>query len=141
MKDSESKIQASYHQWLWNTYPLTRGLCYHIPNGGLRSAVEATRLKAAGVLAGIPDYHHAIAANGFNSLYIEFKEPGANMNTEHVKMQTERQGQLLRAGNAVYVCSSLEEAQNILHHYLKGTAWIVKGVGNNVATLGNSVTH
>jgi hypothetical protein len=157
-KDSEDKIQALYHQWLWNNYPLTRGLCYHIANGGTRGAIsqaqilqagktcggsvsrlisellmlikrqagiEGNKLKAIGVVDGIPDYHHAIPSRAtkdgivcYNSLYIEFKQAEANMNTDHVKLQSRRQEQLRAAGNMVVVCKSLKEAQDVILNYL-----------------------
>lgn len=52
---SEIQIQAEAYQWLHNTHPETRGLCFHVPNGGSRNAIEGMQLKASGVVAGIPD--------------------------------------------------------------------------------------
>lgn len=123
-KLSEDAIQAEYHKWLWNTYPMTRKKCYAIPNGGLRIPTEAVRLQATGTLAGVCDYHHAIPAGGFASLYIEFKEPGANMNTDHVKKQLKVHESLREAGNKVVICTSVLQAQNELHEYLKETPWL-----------------
>lgn len=42
-------------QWAWNTYPQTRRLLFHVPNGGNRSAREGMQFKASGVIAGVPD--------------------------------------------------------------------------------------
>lgn len=123
-KHSEDYIQSQFHIWLWNYYPLTRQLCYHIPNGGLRGVREAVKLKGLGVVAGIPDYHIAIPARGYSSLYIEFKEPGANMNTEHVRHQTEVQSKLIEAGNKVVVCTSLESGKATALEYLKDTGYL-----------------
>lgn len=52
---TEIQIQAKCFQWLWNTVPATRGLFFHVPNGGSRNAIEGMQLKASGVIAGIPD--------------------------------------------------------------------------------------
>lgn len=52
---SEIQLQAKCFQWLWNTVPQTRGLFFHVPNGGSRNAIEGMQLKASGVIAGIPD--------------------------------------------------------------------------------------
>lgn len=120
MKHSEDKIQSDFHQWLFGYYPYTRQLAYHIPNGGLRNIREANKLKAMGVVAGMPDYHIAIANHGYNSLYIEFKEPGAKMNTEHGKNQIMVHDRLKAAGNKVIICYSLEEAQSEVLSYLPG---------------------
>lgn len=52
---SEIKLQAKIFQYYWNNHHITRGLIFHVPNGGKRSKIEATQLKASGVVAGIPD--------------------------------------------------------------------------------------
>lgn len=55
MKHEEDILQAKCFQWAWNEHPHTRGLLFHVPNGGLRGKREANRLKAIGVVPGIPD--------------------------------------------------------------------------------------
>jgi hypothetical protein len=125
-KYSESAIQANFFKWLWNSYPHCRQLCYHIPNGGLRGAREAAALYAMGVIAGMPDMCLAIPAKGHNALYIEFKEPDANYNTEHVRNQVKVQERLKSANNMVVVCTSTEEAQDIVLDYLNGTKYLEK---------------
>lgn len=52
---TEIQIQAEMYQWCHNHLPQTRGLLFHVPNGGSRNAVEGMQLKASGVVAGIPD--------------------------------------------------------------------------------------
>ncbi len=52
---SEIQIQTEMFQWAWNTYPQTRRLLFHVPNGGNRSAREGVQFKASGVIAGVPD--------------------------------------------------------------------------------------
>lgn len=52
---SEIQLQAKIFQYVWNQYPATRGLFFHVPNGGYRSKIEASQMKASGVIAGIPD--------------------------------------------------------------------------------------
>lgn len=126
MQDSEDKIQSTYHIWLWNTYPKLRWLCFAVPNGGLRGAQEAMKLKATGTVRGIPDYFHAVPLKGYGCLIIEFKEPGANMNTPHVIHQTMVQGIHRAAGNMVMVCDSFEKAKAIFLEYFKGSHWIKK---------------
>jgi hypothetical protein len=54
---TEDQLQAKCWQWLWNTYPQLRGLCWHVPNGGARVLIEAVKFKAMGVLAGVADLH------------------------------------------------------------------------------------
>jgi hypothetical protein len=52
---SEIKLQAKIFQHFYNNHPETRGLIFHVPNGGNRSEFEGSQLKASGVVAGIPD--------------------------------------------------------------------------------------
>ncbi len=51
--NAEARIQASIVDWVRTVAPDL--VCFHPPNGGLRSKSEAARLKWIGVLAGVPD--------------------------------------------------------------------------------------
>jgi hypothetical protein len=57
MNLSEDRLQADCYQWFHNTYPELRGLLWHVPNGGVRNAAEANKLKAMGVVPGVADLH------------------------------------------------------------------------------------
>jgi len=46
---------------------------YHIPNGGMRNVIIATKLKRMGTLKGVSDYFIMRASRGYHGLYIEFK--------------------------------------------------------------------
>ena len=63
---SEHVEQVTFVQWFRRTHPGV--LIFAIPNGGYRSAATAGRLKAEGVVQGIPDLF--VPAWG---LWIEFK--------------------------------------------------------------------
>nr|MBC7612939.1 VRR-NUC domain-containing protein [Pseudopedobacter sp.] len=52
---SEIQIQAKAFQTVYNEMPQTRGLIFHVPNGGSRNVLEGMQLKASGVIAGVPD--------------------------------------------------------------------------------------
>jgi len=56
---TEDQLQAKLYQYLNNTYGLKfhekRMLIFAVPNGGSRNSIEATKLKATGVLAGVSD--------------------------------------------------------------------------------------
>jgi hypothetical protein len=55
MEKSEDKIQSECFQWAWNERPETRRCLFAVPNGGKRDKREAMKLKATGVVSGIPD--------------------------------------------------------------------------------------
>lgn len=97
-------------------------LLHHIPNGGKRGKVEAARLKAAGVKAGMPDICLPVPRNGYGALYIELKKPesksmGIRKGTVSQK-QREVISALQRSGNAVAVCYGAEEAIKTIKGYL-----------------------
>jgi hypothetical protein len=116
----ENKIQGDFFKEAWNTLPKTRGLIYHIPNGGKRGIIEANQFKAIGVVKGIPDIHCAIPAGGFAGLWFEFKTEGGRLS----KDQEKRIETLRTAGHRVEVVRSAPEAIAILKEYLQGTNYI-----------------
>jgi len=53
---NEDQMQAFCWQWAVNTYPQVRGLLFAVPNQkGTKNIVEMMKLKAMGVVRGIPD--------------------------------------------------------------------------------------
>ena len=52
---SEDALQQQCYMWFHNTYPLYRGLLFHVPNGGSRNAREGKKFKQIGVVAGVAD--------------------------------------------------------------------------------------
>lgn len=121
--ESEDKIQSDCFMWFYNAYPVLRGLLFHIPNGGQRSAREANKFKAMGVIAGIPDLFLSIPSrnkNGLNTglyygLYIEMKTPTGVLSKE----QKEIHIKLIAQGYHVTVCRSLEEFKSLILNYLQ----------------------
>jgi hypothetical protein len=83
------------------------------------AAREGNKLRTMGVREGIPDIHIAIGNKDYIGLYLEFKEPGANMNTEHVKKQLATHEVLRSFGNRVEICTSVDQAKLITLEHLK----------------------
>lgn len=91
-------------------------LMYAIPNGGLRNATVAAKLKAEGVKAGVPDIFLPAARGGYHGLYIELKRTkGGRLSVEQVQWITDLLGQ----GYAVYKCEGWVKAKEIIESYLK----------------------
>jgi dienelactone hydrolase len=99
-------------EWAKKNYPNT--VIFAIPNGGVRDAITAKRLKDEGVLAGVPDL---FVANGNPGLFIEMKEPGKGVLS---KAQKDTIPKLQSAGYPVSVCYGYEDAKKVLSEYLKG---------------------
>ena len=70
---SEDKLQASCHAYMMHTYPppANYGRYFSFPNCGSRNKIEAMKMKATGLTAGIPDYF-LLSDNG-QFVPIEFK--------------------------------------------------------------------
>ena len=104
----------------WATFNADRwpalDLFYHVPNGGKRSRIEASIMKAEGVRAGMPDYHLPAARGGFIGLWIELKAPGGRL----TPAQRERMEALRDAGHRCEVAYGWEEGRDILIDYLDG---------------------
>ena len=108
---SEHDEQCAVVEWLeWNHIRF-----YAIPNGGSRNKIEAARLKAEGVRAGVPDLCIPVPSGEKHGLYIEMKA-GKNKPTEK---QIEWLGYLSGVGYSTAVCYSAAAAIKVIREYLK----------------------
>jgi hypothetical protein len=110
----EDKLLAECHKWLWNTYPFTRGLAWHVANERKVSLVEGSLLKAKGVLAGVPDY--VFNFNG-KTTYFEFKSAiGRLKNSQENVIES-----LINSGFEVYIIRDFDTFKNIIDAKIKCT--------------------
>lgn len=107
---------------IWATAQVGRGRwmlenLFAIPNGGDRHPAVAGKLKAEGVMSGVPDLLLAWPSSGRCGLFIEMKRrKGGRVSTG----QELWHGRLRAANYAVAVCKGCHEAQEIINHYLGG---------------------
>lgn len=99
---SEIQLQTSCFTWLWNNYPQTRRLFFHVPNGGNRNAIEGMQLKASGVVAGIPD---CILVHQGRCFGFEFKTINGKVSSVQEKVHKVWQ----EDGTPVYIIRTIEE--------------------------------
>jgi hypothetical protein len=120
---TEAQEQTTLFQWaalMAHRWPELRTM-YHIPNGGSRNAIEAARLKAQGVKAGIPDIFLPCARGEWHGLYIELKRrKGGRVSDE----QREMIRLLIEQGYKAVVCYGWEEAKNVIVEYMKDAATV-----------------
>lgn len=95
-------------------YPALR-LLHHVPNGGLRSARSAARLKAQGVKPGVPDLCLPVARGGYHGLYIELKRAGGGRISDAQAWWIDT---LTREGYWACVCEGWARAAGIIERYL-----------------------
>ena len=91
-------------------------LCFSIPNGGYRTKTEAPRLKAEGVLAGVPDLILARANKKYHGLYLEFKTAKGRTSDQQKKVIEK----LRTEGYCVEIVRSADQAWKTLMEYLDG---------------------
>lgn len=105
-RHDEDDLQRAVMQFLAVALPAD-GVAYAVPNGGMRSAREAARMKGLGVRAGIPDI--AIVCRG-KAAFIELKAPRG------VQSQTQRNmaNKLIYCGAAVCLCRSVDDVERSL---------------------------
>ena len=117
-KGSESREQQALFRW-WDIYRshYPGAVMFAVPNGGARSAVTGARLKAEGVLAGVPDIFLAWSSGGRHGLFIEMKRAGGGRTSAAQKII----GTLLsHAGYGVAVCHGWQEARDTVMRYMEG---------------------
>ena len=115
---SESEEQQALFRWARfasGRYPVLR-LMYHIPNEGKRSVSYGARLKAEGLLPGVPDICLPAASGKYHGLYVEMKA-GRNTATPDQAAYMER---LAEQGYFVAVCYGWQQASELITAYLKG---------------------
>ena len=117
---SEAQEQTWLFRWLADMQRLKwpeLELCHHIPNGGSRNRVEAARLKAQGVKAGIPDIFLPVPKGGYHGLYIEMKrQHGGTLSDD----QKDKIPKLRSQGYRVEVCKGFQNAADVVEAYMEG---------------------
>ena len=129
----ESQEQKALFKW-WRVYSrhAPHLVMYHIPNGGRRDAITGARLKAEGVVAGVPDIFLAVPRQGFHGLYVELKrQKGGRLESS----QEDIIARLRQAGYRVEVCKGWWEAREVIENYLTGE--IPKGASRRVEPVAN----
>lgn len=125
--NSESKHQEAFFAWLSLKYPQINAVAFAIPNGGKRGKREAYSLQRQGVKAGVPDIFISMARYPYHGLYIEMKRPGGDgvPKGKLSEAQKFRQNILKQFNYKIANCYGVDEAQEFLEDYIKGSQWDV----------------
>lgn len=99
----------------FNIHPELK-LLFAIPNGGERNPIVASRLKAEGVKAGVPDLFLPVARHGLHGLFIEMKEPKKGRPSGN---QPQWEIDLKKQGYGHVYAYGWEEGVNYLRGWLK----------------------
>ena len=90
-------------------------LLHAVPNGDFRGWGVGVKLKAEGVIPGVPDLCMPVARGGYHGFYMELKKKGGHVRQD----QWEFMEALHQQGYFVRVCNSLEVAMEIIINYLE----------------------
>ena len=118
MRHIESNIQQACVTWFRLQFAEYSKLLFAVPNGGARSKIEAARLKAEGVTAGVTDMILLYPSGYYHSLCIEFKTH--NRNSRQSEAQKEWQRAAEEAGNRYVIVRDFDEFRTAVYEYLYG---------------------
>ena len=126
---AKSNTESAHQKAVFAHFALTRNAgqyletewLHHIPNGGLRDKVTASRLKAEGVKDGVLDLFLPVARGIYHGLYIEMKRPGQenHKNGGRTPNQVKFSDFVMGQGFAVVIAYSWGEAVNYIIQYLE----------------------
>ena len=112
MKSEEYKEQCTFAQWL----NIKKIPFFHIPNGGKRGVLEASRLKKMGVKAGIPDIFIHVPVDPYAGLFVEMKKKKGGSLSLSQKLKIV---ELNALGYCALTAEGCDEAIKITEAYLK----------------------
>lgn len=118
-REPEFQQQSALIKWSIYTgrvqYPELQ-LLFAVPSGRKRSKIDAGKLKAEGVKAGVPDLCLPVARCGFHGAWIEMKSKDGRVSLDqnwwHQKLRDQ--------GYYVVVCWDWSNARTALSNYLDG---------------------
>lgn len=113
-----SESQEQQRLFLWWSFASAQwpdAVMFAVPNGGWRTVRTATRLKAEGVLAGVPDVFLAAPRGSSHGLFVEMKRKTGGSVSKAQKLVMAR---LRAAGYACFVCRGFDEARKTVEGYL-----------------------
>jgi hypothetical protein len=114
MKYEESKIQQACKMWFDMQYREYEKLLIAIPNGGQRSAITASILKAEGVVSGVSDLFLFIPKGIYFGLAIEVKTAKGKQSANQKAWQIEVE----KHGYRYEIVHSIDEFMELIKNYM-----------------------
>lgn len=116
MREGEHNLQVGCVRWFRLQYHKLAPLLFAIPNGGWRNHTVAAKLKAEGVMPGVPDLFLAYPHGQFHGLWIEMKNGKAGrVSDSQAEMHEHLRGQFYR----VEVVRTAEQFVQVVQDYLR----------------------
>ena len=114
-KISEHTLQVQCVHWFRVQYP--KKIIFACPNGGARNIIVATKLKAEGVLRGVPDLCIPEPTKKYHGLWVELKVGYNKASPEQIQLIRE----LIFRKYACVICYNLDEFMKVIKDYFIDT--------------------
>lgn len=114
MRHDESHIQRACVRWFRLAYPKLSRLLFAVPNGGKRGIVEASIMKAEGVVAGVADLLLLVPRGEHHALGIEMKTSKGKQNDNQKAWQKDFE----EHGGKYVVCRCFDEFRAEIERYI-----------------------
>ena len=114
MRHDESKLQQACVKWFRLAYPKLARLLFAVPNGGKRRIVEASIMKAEGVVSGVADLLLLIPNATHHALGIEMKTSKGKQNDNQKAWQKDFE----EHGGKYVVCRCFDEFRVEIERYI-----------------------
>lgn len=113
MRHEESDLQQRCVETFRLIYPKLKMRLFSIPNGGYRSALEASIMNGEGSMPGVSDLILAVPRKDFGAMFIEVKTPTGRLSPYQVRFIKEMQNDYM-----CVVIKSVEEFLKEVKEYL-----------------------
>lgn len=116
MRHIESRIQQECVRWFRLQYARMWNLLFAVPNGGARSKIEASILKAEGTTKGVSDLILLCPNGAYHGLCIEMKtgEKKSKQSPEQIEWMLA----VRNVGYKYVVCRSFDDFKAAITEYL-----------------------
>lgn len=138
---AESDLQQQCVEWFRSQYSQHSLMLFAVPNGGVRSKVEAGIMKAEGVTAGVSDLILLEARGGYGALCIEMKTEKKDSRQRQKQKEWQHAAEL--AGNRYELVRSLDEFMAVVNDYMKEPMIVGRCIvkGKDLTAVLQSVEH
>ena len=116
MRQDESRMQQACVKWFNLQHANLHKLLIAVPNGARRDVVNASRMKAEGMVAGCADLILLVPDSKNKILCIELKTPIGRQSESQKEFQTAVEN----VGNKYVVVRSVDQFVKVVNEHLKG---------------------
>ncbi len=111
----ESELQQACVKYFRMQFRFHALYLFAIPNGGIRSRLEASIMQGEGVTPGVADLFLALPSGPFHGLFIEIKSPKGRISENQAHFFSRQR----TVGYQCQFCNSIDGFISIVNDYMK----------------------